>query len=230
MPLRKREEVQEVLRCPRVGMSGQVRPARFAGPSLNTPQPLLDSPAAAGRGMRRSLGRPLTDRAGRRPRSRRGGTRPAIVTECHVSAAGANGKGGAETLRRSGGGREVRGIGGRGRAVGIGTPARRFRGARRPRAGAAHPLGGRFRLDPPGLRSGGRKGDAPGRSACPAAYDARYVADVRRVLPGGAGGGRTRGSQAAAHRTRSRPGPARAPAAGLPHAAGGAGMPGGRDP
>ena len=55
------------------------------------------SPAAAGRGMRRSLARPLTDRAGHRPRSRRGGTGPAIVTECHVSAAGANGKGGAET-------------------------------------------------------------------------------------------------------------------------------------
>jgi len=50
-------------------------------------------------GMRRSLDRPLTDRAGHRPRSRRGGTGPAIVTECHVSAAGANGKGGAETGR-----------------------------------------------------------------------------------------------------------------------------------
>jgi hypothetical protein len=47
VPLRKREEVQEVLRCPRVGMSGQVRPARFAGPPLNTPQPLL----IAGRGV-----------------------------------------------------------------------------------------------------------------------------------------------------------------------------------
>ena len=93
--------------------------------------------------------------------------------------------------------------GGRGGAVGIGTPARRFRGARWPRAGAAHPLGGRLRLDPPGLRSGGAKGNAPGRSACPAAYDARYVADVRRVLPGGAGGSRTRGSQAAAHRVRN---------------------------
>ena len=45
MPLRKREEVQEVLRCPCVGMSGQVRPARFAGPSLNTPQPLLPADA-----------------------------------------------------------------------------------------------------------------------------------------------------------------------------------------
>ena len=33
--------------CPCVGMSGQVRPARFAGPSLNTPQPLL----AAGCGV-----------------------------------------------------------------------------------------------------------------------------------------------------------------------------------
>ena len=43
VPLRKREEVQEVLRCPRVGMSRQVRPARFAGPSQH-------SPAAAGRG------------------------------------------------------------------------------------------------------------------------------------------------------------------------------------
>jgi hypothetical protein len=42
-----------------------------------------------------------------------------------------------------------------------------------------------------------------GRSACPVAYDARYVAEVRRVLPGGAGGGRTRGSQAAAHRVRN---------------------------
>ena len=47
VPLRKREEVQEVLRSPRVGMSGQVRPARFADPSLNTPQPLLGARDAA---------------------------------------------------------------------------------------------------------------------------------------------------------------------------------------
>src|SRR6266568_5518992 len=47
--------------------------------------------------MRRSLGRPLADRAVHRRRSRRGGTGPVIVTECHVSAAGANGKGRAET-------------------------------------------------------------------------------------------------------------------------------------
>lgn len=40
VPLRKREEVQEVLRCPCVGMSGQVRPARFAGPSLNDSESL----------------------------------------------------------------------------------------------------------------------------------------------------------------------------------------------
>jgi hypothetical protein len=33
VPLRKREEVQEVPRCPCVGVSGRVRPARFAGPS-----------------------------------------------------------------------------------------------------------------------------------------------------------------------------------------------------
>src|SRR6266568_5734038 len=36
-----------------------------------------------------------------------------------------------------------------------------------------------------------------------AAYDAGYVADVRRGLPGGAGGGRARGSQAAGHRVRN---------------------------
>ena len=47
VPLRKREEVQEVLRCPRVGMSGQVRSVCFTGPSLKPPQPLL----IAGRGV-----------------------------------------------------------------------------------------------------------------------------------------------------------------------------------
>ena len=80
-PVRKREEVQEVLRCPGVGrVSGQVRPARFAVPSLNTSR-------AADRGTRRSLARPLADDGGRGPRSRRGGTGPAIVTGCHVNVA-----------------------------------------------------------------------------------------------------------------------------------------------
>ena len=41
--------VQEVLRCPRVGMSGRVRPARLHRPVAKHP------PAAAGRGTRRSL-------------------------------------------------------------------------------------------------------------------------------------------------------------------------------
>ncbi|HEY3650734.1 MAG TPA: hypothetical protein VGL33_22410 [Streptosporangiaceae bacterium] len=71
------------------------------------------------------------------------------------------------------------------------------------RARAAHPLGSRLRLDPPGLRSGGGKGDAPSRSARPVAHHAGYVADVRRILPGVVGGSRTRGPQAAAHRVRN---------------------------
>jgi len=56
MPLRKREEVQEVLRCPRVGMSGQVRPARFTGPSLNTPQPLLAAGCGGSRPSSSTIG------------------------------------------------------------------------------------------------------------------------------------------------------------------------------
>jgi hypothetical protein len=44
--------------------------------------------------------------------------------------------------------------------------------------------------------------DSPGRSACPAACHTGYVADVRRVLPGGPGRGRTRGPEATPHCVR----------------------------
>ena len=90
VPMRKREEVQEVLRCPGVGKSERT------GAACALRRPVGTLPSAADRGTRRSLARPLADHAGRGPRSRRGGTGPAIVTGCHVNASGAQGEGGGE--------------------------------------------------------------------------------------------------------------------------------------